>query len=66
MTMANYSLTGIDDEQWRHFKANCDIIGITIKEALLIYIEIVSKDFKDHPQYDKLIPIINARGGKKS
>lgn len=64
--MAKYLLTGIDDEDWRHFKANCDIIGITIKEALLIYVEIVAKDFQTHPQYDKLIPILNTRGGKKT
>lgn len=64
--MAKYLLTGIDDEDWRHFKANCDIIGITIKEALLIYVEIVAKDFNKHPDYDKLIPILNTRGGKKT
>lgn len=36
--MARYMLTGIDDQKWRHFKALCDIQGITIKESFTNHI----------------------------
>jgi len=37
--MATYLLTGIDQSKWRRFKATCDLQGVTIKEALINYIE---------------------------
>lgn len=63
--MAKYLLTGINDEQWRLFKAGCDIQGITIKEAFLDYIDIVVGTFRKHPEYSKLEHLIKKDGGKK-
>ncbi len=63
--MAKYLLTGINDDDWKLFKADCDLQGITIKEAFIEYINIVVSTFKKHPEYSKLEPMINKWGGKK-
>lgn len=63
--MAKYLLTGIDDEQWRIFKAGCDMQGITIKEAFLDYIDISISTIKKMPQYSKIEHLIKKDGGKK-
>lgn len=55
--MAKYLLTGIDGEQWKHFKSSCDLMGITIKEALLGYIDITIKEVESHPGPYKPWPI---------
>jgi len=47
--MARYMLTGIDETKWRRFKADCDLQGITIKQAFLEYIDITIQTLKKHP-----------------
>lgn len=47
--MARYMLTGIEDNKWRRFKADCDLQGITIKQAFLEYIDITIETLKKHP-----------------
>ncbi|MBA7603616.1 hypothetical protein ES703_10730 [subsurface metagenome] len=64
-SMAKYLLTGIDDKQWRLFKASCDIHGITIKEALLEDIDLQVSVFKKRPEYTKIEPFREKIGGKK-
>ena len=63
--MARYMLTGIDDKEWRRFKAYCDLQGVTIKEVLTDHITIVVKafDLEHHTpkfNYNKL-----TKGGKR-
>lgn len=63
--MARYLLTGIDEEDWKLFKANCDLQGITIKESFLDHIDIVVSTFKKHPEYTKIEPFREKVGGRK-
>lgn len=63
--MAKYLLTGIDDQQWRLFKANCDIHGVTIKEVFLQYIDSDVAFFMKRPDYSKVEALIKKDGGKK-
>lgn len=66
MTMAKYLLTGIDEYQWKRFKASCDIQGITIKESFLNHIDHTVKDFQSNPQYTQGWPNKqNKKGIKK-
>jgi hypothetical protein len=44
--MAKYMLTGIDDEDWKKFKAYCDLQGVTLKDMLIGHINLVVKAFK--------------------
>lgn len=43
--MARYMLTGINDKEWRRFKAYCDLEGVTIKQVLTHHITMVVKAF---------------------
>ncbi len=63
--MAKYLLTGIDDDEWRIFKAACDIHGLTVKEVFLDYIDVRVSVFKKNQDYSKLEPFIKKHGGKK-
>lgn len=51
--MANYMLTGVDDEQWRRFKASCDLQGITIKEFFIDCIDTEIKKSRYMADYHK-------------
>lgn len=51
--MANYMLTGIDPETWKRFKAGCDLQGVTIKEALLCFIDTRDLIFQTQHDYHK-------------
>lgn len=53
--MANYMLTGVDDEQWRRFKASCDLQGITIKEFFIYCIDTTVKENRQRLNYHKTI-----------
>jgi len=64
--MANYYLKGVDDEQWRHFKAACDLQGITIKQAFLEHIDITVRTVKKYPGPYKPRPAKQKEGGKHS
>ena len=63
--MAKYMLTGIDDEDWKKFKAYCDLQGVTLKEMLTAHINLVVKAFNA----DRLQAIHDQhkqkKGGKK-
>jgi len=62
--MANYYLTGIDDDTWKHFKACCDLEGTTIRQALLRYIDIRVSASREHLNYHKQPPNKHKKGGK--
>lgn len=64
--MARYMLTGIDDETWKRFKASCDLMGITIKQAFLEYIDITIEQVKLSPGPYKPWPQRHNKGGKKT
>ncbi|MBA7603970.1 hypothetical protein ES703_11088 [subsurface metagenome] len=51
--MANYYLKGVDDEQWKRFKASCDLQGITIKEFFIDCINTSVKIFQQELDYHK-------------
>ncbi|MBA7694577.1 hypothetical protein ES703_103190 [subsurface metagenome] len=63
--MARYMLTGIDNEQWRRFKASCDLQGITIKEALLSFINTRDEVFRAQHNYHKTHHPHPKKGGEK-
>lgn len=63
--MARYMLTGIDDKKWRQFKATCDLQGVTIKEALLNYIEQEIITFNLLPLHTNKSGPKPKKGGKK-
>ena len=44
--MAKYMLTGIDPDQWKRFKAACNIRGQTVKDSFIQHINIVVGGFK--------------------
>lgn len=62
--MARYMLTGIDDKKWREFKATCDLRGVTIKEALLNYVEQEIITFNLLPLHTKARSGQPKKGGK--
>lgn len=43
--MARYMLTGIDAEQWKRFKAACNIQGKTIKQSFIEHINSVVRRY---------------------
>ncbi|MBA7495646.1 hypothetical protein ES702_06235 [subsurface metagenome] len=63
--MARYMLTGIDDEKWKRFKASCDLMGITIKQALLEYIDITLEQVNSTSGPYKPWPERHKNGRKK-
>lgn len=63
--MARYMLTGIDPEQWKRFKAGCDLQGVTIKEVLLKFIDTRDIVFQTQHDYHKKQPNKPKKGGKK-
>lgn len=63
--MARYMLTGVDNDKWRRFKADCDLQGITIKQAFLEYIDITIDTLKKHPGPYGPRDLIPKKGGKK-
>ena len=64
--MANYMLTGVDDNQWRLFKASCDIQGITIKEFLLDCIDTSVKITREELNRKIPKPTKPKQGGKNT
>lgn len=64
--MARYMLTGIDPERWKRFKATCDLQGVTIKEALLNYIDQEIITFNLLPLHTKVSSGTRKKGGKKT
>lgn len=64
--MADYLLTGVEDEQWRLFKASCDVQGITIKEFFLDCIDTSVKVFRQELDYHKADRDKPKKGGKKT
>jgi len=62
--MAKYLLTGIDNEDWKLFKADCDLQGITVKESFLGHIAIVISTFNKHPEFLKELDHKSKHGGK--
>lgn len=64
--MANYLLKGIDDMKWRRFKADCDLQGITAKEAFLIYIDTTITRINKYPGRYKFRPGKQNEGGEKT
>lgn len=63
--MATYLLTGVDDEQWRRFKASCDLQGITIKEFFLDCIDTSVRVSREELNYHKTDPKKPKQGRKK-
>lgn len=63
--MATYLLTGIDDEEWRRFKASCDLQGITIKEFFLDCIDTAVRVFKQEQLFRQAALNKQKKGGKK-
>lgn len=63
--MASYILKGIDDDTWKRFKASCDLMGITMKQAFLEYIDITIEQVDIHPGPYKPWPNRHKKGGKK-
>jgi len=61
--MARYMLTGIDNTKWRLFKADCDLQGITVKEAFLEYIDITIETIQAHPGLYKSRASKQKKGG---
>lgn len=54
--MLNYLLKDINPELWKRFKASCDLEGVTIREALLHYIQTrvhVSRVFINYRKADR-------------
>jgi len=58
-------LTGIDNEKWKQFKADCNLQGITIKQAFLEYIDITIDTLKKHPGNYMPRSHNQKKGGKK-
>jgi len=44
--MAKYMITGIPDDQWRSFKAACDMRGCTAKDSFLDHINIIVAGYR--------------------
>jgi len=63
--MAKYMLTGINDEEWRRFKAFCDLQGVTLKDMLTEHITAVVKAFDLEHHTPKFHYHAPKRGGKK-
>lgn len=51
--MANYYLAGVDDQQWRRFKASLDLQGITIREFFVDCINTTVKTFQQEREVYK-------------
>ena len=51
--MANYILKDVDDEQWKVFKASCDLQGITVREFFINCIDTAVKIFRQEMNYHK-------------
>lgn len=64
-SMAKYLLTGIDNLQWKRFKASCDIQGITIKQSFLSHINHEVADYLSHPEKTQGWRTKPQKGGKK-
>lgn len=62
--MARYMLTGIQEFQWKRFKAACAIQGITVKQSFFNHINHVIKDFQSHPEYTQGRPNKPKKGGR--
>lgn len=63
--MARYMLTGIDPEQWKRFKAACNIQGKTIKQSFIEHINSVVRRYAvliRHPTRSRDEP---KKGGKR-
>lgn len=42
--MADYYLKNIDPDTWKRFKAACALRGLTVRDTLLIFIQVQSID----------------------
>lgn len=62
--MAKYMLTGIDEYQWKRFKAACDIQGITMKQSFLSHIDHEVADYLSHPEKTQGWGIKPKKGGE--
>lgn len=60
--MGEYLLTGIDEEQWKYFKAACALKGITVKQSILNSIDAVVLVFKVRQGYSNNINTIKNEG----
>lgn len=63
--MATYMLTGIQEHQWKRFKAACDIQGITMKQSFLSHIDHEVADYLSHPERTQGLGIKPETGGKR-
>lgn len=51
--MADYFLKGVDPDQWKRFKAACNIRGCTIKQSFIDHINIIVGGFQPHMDQPK-------------